>query len=232
MNTFPMSALFPTASPLIYGCMNLGGPWEEHDLSLSGTDTKIAHAAIEAALEAGITVFDHADIYKRGKAESVFGEILQTRPGLRDRLILQSKGGIRFEDAWGPQRFDFSPEWIIQSVEGSLRRLQTDYLDVFLLHRPDALMEPELIAEAFAQLHGMGKVKYFGVSNMQHHQMAYLQSFLDQPLIANQLEMSLTALDWVNAPIDINTPQGALNTFTPGTLEYCQQRKVQLQAWS
>ena len=134
-----------------------------------------AVATIRAALEQGIDCFDHADIYGRGKRETVFAEVWQEVPGLRDRIVLQSKCGIRFSGDTGasaPQRYDFSYEHIVRSVEGSLRRLDTDYLDVLLLHRPDALVEPEEVARAFDELYSAGKVRFFGVSN---HTAAQIQ---------------------------------------------------------
>lgn len=229
MYQLPLSFYFNNASPLVYGCMGLGGSWDASDLTRE--DHVHAEAAIEAALEAGITVFDHADIYTLGKAEAVFGDLLKRRPDLRDRMILQSKCGIRFADEDGPQRFDFSPHWIRTSVENSLRRLKTDYLDILLLHRPDPLMEPEPVAELFQALQDEGKVLHFGVSNMQQHQMRFLRSYMTTPLVANQLELSLTALDWLNHGVDTNTPRGGDLTFNAGILEYCRLQGVQLQAW-
>ncbi|WP_293385820.1 aldo/keto reductase family oxidoreductase [Natronospirillum sp.] len=209
--------------------MGLGGDWNN---SAPGSAEHLqAEAAVEAALEAGITVFDHADIYTRGKAEAVFGDLLKRRPDFRQRMILQSKCGIRFADASGPQRFDFSPEWIRTSVENSLKRLNTDYLDILLLHRPDPLMEPEPVAELFQALQEEGKVLHFGVSNMQQHQMRFLRSHMVSPLVVNQLELSLTALDWINHQVDFNTGRGADTTFPSGTLEFCRQQGIQLQAW-
>ncbi len=229
MYQLPLSFYFSNASPLVYGCMGLGGDWNTAELTRD--DHARAESAVEAALEAGITVFDHADIYTNGKAEAVFGDLLKRRPDLRDRMILQSKCGIRFADKEGPQRFDFSPQWIRTSVENSLRRLNTEYLDILLLHRPDPLMEPEPVAEMFQTLQDEGKVLHFGVSNMQQHQMRFLRSYMTSPLVANQLELSLTRLDWLNHGVDTNTPRGGDITFNAGTLEYCRLQGVQLQAW-
>lgn len=229
MYSLPLSYYFNNASALVYGCMGLGG--DGASPLLTDADHQQAEAAVEAALDAGITVFDHADIYTRGKAEAVFGALLKRRPELRERMVLQSKCGIRFADEQGPQRFDFSPEWIRHSIEGTLQRLNTDYLDIYLLHRPDPLMEAEPVAELFQALQDEGKVRHFGVSNMQQHQMRFLRSFMNTPLVANQLELSLTALDWLNHGVDTNTPRGADLTFNAGTLEYCRLQGIQLQAW-
>lgn len=229
MQPHPLTQYFPTASRLIYGCMGLGGAWDDQALTSDAIAT--AHQAVDAALEAGITVFDHADIYTQGKAESSFGEILKQRPALREDVIIQTKCGIRFADDQGPQRFDFSADWITHSVHQSLQRLHTDHIDVFLLHRPDPLLEPEVIASTFERLQKAGKVKYFGVSNMSGHQIDFLQAYLDTPLVANQIEMSLTALDWVDHGVDHNTARGSANQFVPGTLEYCRRNGVQLQSW-
>ncbi|MGB0359925.1 MAG: aldo/keto reductase, partial [Endozoicomonas sp.] len=175
--------------------------------------------------------FDHADIYANGKAEQVFGKVLAERPSLRRHMIIQSKCGIRFEKNGAPQRYDFTKEWILTSVENSLVRLNTDYLDLLLLHRPDPLMEPAEVAEAFLQLQKTGKVRYFGVSNMNGHQIKFLQGNLEQPIIVNQLEMSLSHLDWINEGVVFNYPDSAEVSFTPGTIEYCRTYNVQLQAW-
>ena len=229
--SLPLSEQFPDTSRLVYGCMGLGGGWDQIQQPLTEDDHRVADTAIDAALAAGITFFDHADIYAGGKAEAVFGERLKRQPSLRDQIILQSKCGIRFADEHGPQRFDFSPEWINESVDNSLRRLHTDHLDILLLHRPDPLMEPEAVAEVFARLQQSGKVRQFGVSNMDAHQMALLQDALDAPLLVNQIELSLSRLDFLNQGVDQNTASNPNPTFAPGTLEYCRRNSVQLQSW-
>ncbi|AFC27950.1 aldo/keto reductase [Paenibacillus mucilaginosus 3016] len=218
------------ASRLVLGCMGLGGGWDREPVTQA--HVKQAHEAVEAALSAGINMFDHADIYTLGKAEEVFGRVLKERPGLREEIILQSKCGIRFEEGPGrPGRYDFSKEHILSSVDGILQRLGTEYLDILLLHRPDPLMEPEEVAEAFAQLKRSGKVKGFGVSNMSGGQMRFLQSALDEPLLVNQLELNLAKLDWVDAGVHVNQAAGTGVSFPDGTLEYCRSEKVQVQAW-
>jgi predicted oxidoreductase len=228
----PLQTHLRDVTPLVYGCMALGGDWGGGPL----TEADIAHAheAVEAALDIGITLFDHADIYRRGKAEAVFGELLKRDPGLRGRIRLQSKCGIRFADDANVGRFDFSAGHIEASVDGILTRLGIEHLDILLLHRPDALMEPTEVARAFHRLKAAGKVGHLGVSNMHAGQMRWLQTALAEPLVANQLEMSLAKLDFIDAGTTFNDPQANSRpgcAAWAGTLEYAQQHGVQLQAW-
>lgn len=209
--------------------MGLGGDWDNSPVSKEHVIQ--AHQFLDSALESGINFFDHADIYTLGKAEQVFGRVLVDRPGLREAMFLQGKCGIRFAEGCVPTRYDFSRDWIVHSVENSLARLNTDYLDLLLLHRPDPLMQPEEVAGAFYQLQKDGKVRHFGVSNMNGHQINYLQSFLDQPIVVNQLQMSLTHLDWLDEGVLVNHTEGQAVSFTPGTIEYCRSHNIQLQAW-
>lgn len=229
MKKNPLSIFIPKVSPLIYGCMGLGGEWNNSPPTKEHVEQ--ANQILDVATENGINFFDHADIYTHGKAEEVFGQALSDRPDLREDIFIQSKCGIRFADNHLPGRYDFSQKWIIHSVENSLKRLRTEYLDILLLHRPDPLMEPEEVAAAFAQLQDSGKVKHFGVSNMNQHQIKFLQSHLDQPLIVNQLEMSLSKLDWLNDGTEMNSSVHSSPHFTPGTLEYARTHNIQLQAW-
>ncbi|MCD1596800.1 aldo/keto reductase [Rheinheimera aquimaris] len=225
----PLSNYVTHNSPLIFGCMTLGGGWNQNPISAD--DIAHCHQAIDAALEAGICVFDHADIYARGKAEQVFGKVLLQRPELRSLITLQSKCGIRFATDTEPQRYDFSAQWIAQSVDGILARLQIEQLDVLMLHRPDPLMQPEEVAATFSTLQQAGKVKHFGVSNMQQHQMALLQDALTTPLVVNQLELSLSHLAWLDEGTTAGCSGETLVNFGSGTIEYCRRNKVQLQAW-
>lgn len=225
----PLASALPGASALVYGCMGLGGPWDAS--AIDAEHIRHAHAAVDAALEAGINFFDHADIYTRGKAEQVFGEVLKQRPALREQIYLQSKCAIRFQDEAGPKRYDFSAAWIKHSVDGILARLGVDYLDTLLLHRPDPLMQPEEVAEVFGALKASGKVHHFGVSNMHGQQLAFLQRYLDAPLVVNQIEISLQQLGWLDEGALAGNPLGQHLNFTAGTLEYCQLNKVQIQAW-
>lgn len=217
------------ASRIGLGCMAFGGDWDSS--LISNEQIKQMHEAIDKALDVGINFFDHADIYKRGKAEQVFGRVLKEHPKLRDEIFVQSKCGIRLEDEQGPSRYDFSADWIRTSVENSLKRLNLERLDVMLLHRPDPLMQPEEVAKVFDELYESGKVKHFGVSNMHAYQMQFLQHYLKQPLVVNQLEMSLANHHWVDEGMEaaINVPHDS--SFAPGALEYCQMQNIQLQAW-
>ena len=182
--SFPLNTPLPGASRLVFGCMGLGGSWDEQPLSSS--NLAHAQAAVEAALEIGITLFDHADIYTLGKAEETFGALFRQQPALREQMLLQSKCGIIFQDSRGPQRYDLSREHILGSVDASLRRLNTEYLDVLLLHRPDPLLHPAEIAEAWLKLKQAGKVRHLGVSNMHAGQLRWLRTYLPD-LVANQL---------------------------------------------
>lgn len=226
---YPLSQYLSHNSPLVFGCMGLGGGWNTNPLTKQ--DIQQTHQVVDAALDAGITLFDHADIYTHGKAEQAFGEVLKQRPELRQHISLQSKCGIRFASANEPQRYDFSREWITSSVDGILKRLHIEQLDVLLLHRPDPLMQVEEVAETFSTLQQAGKVKHFGVSNMQQHQMAWLQSAMNTPLVANQLELSLSHLTWLDEATTAGCSGEPTVNFSSGTLEYCQRNKVQLQAW-
>ncbi|MGW7073598.1 aldo/keto reductase [Streptomyces sp. NPDC054855] len=214
---------------VLYGCMGLGGTWDT--TPYAAEDIATAEAAVDAALEAGITVFDQADIYRHGKSEAVFGEVLARASGLRERIVLQTKCGIRLADGDRPGLYDLRGPTIVQRVEESLTRLRTDVIDVLLLHRPDPLTGPEEIAKALASLHGQGLVRRFGVSNMSAAQIAHLRAHVDVPLVANQLEMSLECRDWVEAGVLVNTPAAADSGFPHGTLEYCTANGIQLQAW-
>lgn len=214
---------------MLYGCMGLGGSWDREPYGLA--DIAAAEAAIRAALETGITAFDHADIYRHGKAEAVFGEILARNSGLRERITLQTKCGIRLPDGQVPGHYDLRGSSILRRVEESLTRLRTDFLDVLLLHRPDPLADPEDIAAALSTLRQQGMVRQVGVSNMSASQIAALQAHLDVPLVANQLEMSLARRDWVEAGVLVNTSKAAANGFPLGTIEYCRTHGIQLQAW-
>lgn len=220
---------FADASRLVYGCMGLGGNWDASPVTAAHISQ--AQDVIETALDSGITVFDHADIYTFGKAEQAFGLVLKNEPSLREKMILQSKCAIRFADDAGPKRYDFSAAWITSSVEDILQRLNIEQLDVLLLHRPDPLMELEEVATTISDLQASGKIKHLGVSNMHGHQINYLQSALGTPVVANQLEMSLAFRDWLEDGITTNSQHNRQMGYAPGTLEYCMMNNVQLQAW-
>ncbi|MEK8128252.1 aldo/keto reductase [Paenibacillus filicis] len=229
MKQQPLSHWDISTSRLVLGCMGLGGEWNRDPYTEA--DVKKAEEAVEAALSIGISMFDHADIYRIGKAESVFGEVLKRNPGLREKIVIQSKCGIRFADGSGPGRFDFSKEHILASVDGSLQRLGIDTLDILLLHRPDPLMEPEVVAEAIQTLRESGKVRRFGVSNMNVSQIRFLQQASPEPFIVNQLEMSLAKLDWVDQTVHVNQKAGTSVHFGEGLMEFCQTEHIQIQSW-
>lgn len=227
--SFPLGKHFPGISSIGLGCMGFGGDWSNAPFSQEHVSQM--HAAVDASLEAGITFFDHADIYTMGKAEAVFGEVLKARPELKDRMVIQSKCGIRFDDELGPGRYDFSPEWILKSVDGILQRLNIEQLDILLLHRPDPLMEPDAVAATFEKLLDSGKVKHFGVSNMHAHQVDFLQGYLGQKLVAHQLELSLKNLDWLNESVTAGMNVGTASHFSPGVIEQSRRNHIQIQAW-
>lgn len=228
MTLLPIDRRGISDSRLIYGCMSLGG--EPGPNPLTKRDILEAEEAIDAALSIGITMFDHADVYRGGRAESVFGRILRSRPGLRERITIQSKCGVRLDEGGVEVQYDLSSAWILKAVDGILRRLETEYLDVLLLHRPDPLMESDELGEAFSSLTKAGKVRYFGVSNMSGSQMQEIQRYVDAPLVVNQLEMSLGKRDWIEQDLAINDAQPT-GIFPAGTVQYCRLHDVQLQAW-
>ena len=185
-----------------------------------------ADTLIKTALEVGIDFFDNADIYGGGRSEEIFGAALRNSSISREQVIIQSKCGIR------DGMFDFSREHILNAVEGSLSRLKTSYLDVLLLHRPDTLMEPEEIADAFSQLHQSGKVRHFGVSNMNPGQIELLRKFVDQKIVANQLQLSLTNTGMVDSGINVNMEIDRSIDRDGGILEYCRLHDITIQPWS
>jgi len=220
-------------SRLCAGCMGLGGGWDKH-VMLTKQHEMQAQEFLDAALALDINFFDHANIYAVGRAEQVFGRAMRERPGLREKIVLQSKCGIRWADdpPGTPQRFDFSFEHILASVDETLQRLGTEYLDILILHRPDVLWDCNEIARAFAVLKKAGKVRYFGVSNQNRFQMEYLQSFLPDPLVANQLQMSLLHHGFAEVGISFNQASPDYPDGWEGVLEYCRLKDVSLQAWS
>ncbi len=230
MKVMPLESRGITSSRLALGCMGFGGSWNRAD-AYTAEHVKQTEAAIDAAMSIGITFFDHADIYTRGKAESVFGEVLKKQPRLREQMVLQSKVGIQLAEEGLPGRFNFSKEHILPSVDGILERLGIEYLDILLLHRPDPLMEPDEIAEAFTSLKQSGKVRHFGVSNMNPAQIQFVQRSLSEPLIVNQLELSLLRHDWIDHGVHVNQKAGLNDSFPDGMMEMAQMDNIQLQAW-
>ena len=203
-----------SASAVAMGCMRI-------------TDSKVpVDELIGTALELGIDFFDHADIYGGGKCEEVFGGYLASNPSLREKITIQTKCGIR------KGCYDFSKEHIIESVEGSLRRLQTDYVDILLLHRPDTLMEPEEVAAAFDELESAGKVRFFGVSNHNPMQIELLKTAVKQPLIADQLQFSLPESGLVTSGLNVNMKNDESFMHDGSALEYMRIKGITIQAWS
>lgn len=194
-------------------------------MRISKMDSKQADEFVDVSLENGANFFDHADIYGAGMCETVFGKSIKRHN--REDIIIQTKCGIV------PNKmFDFSYEHIIESVEGSLSRLDTDYIDVLLLHRPDALVEPEEVARAFSQLRESGKVRHFGVSNQNPYQMQLLQSCLDMPICANQLQMSIMHAPMIQSGINVNLYNDSAVNRDGSVLDFCRLNKITIQPWS
>lgn len=187
---------------------------------------KDAAYVIENAMDHGVDLFDHADIYGGGKSEEVFANAISANDDLRERMKLQTKCGIR------KGFFDFSKDHILESVDGSLSRLKTDYVDTLLLHRPDALFEPEEVAEAFARLKESGKVRHFGVSNQNPMQMELLKKYLKDDLIINQLQLSIVHTPMIDAGFNVNMQNDPAVVRDSNILEYCRLNDVTIQAWS
>ncbi len=202
-------------SQLVLGCMRMA--------EKSVADAEII---INTAYDNGINMYDHADIYGGGKSEEIFAQALAKTAVKRESLILQSKVGIR------KGFFDFSKEHILTSVDGILQRLNTDYLDILLLHRPDTLMEPEEVAQAFDALYQAGKVRHFGVSNQNRGQIDLLQKFVDQPLRFNQLQFGPAHTSMIDAGINVNMQNAHAVNRDQGILEYCRLNDITIQPWS
>ncbi len=216
MNTVTIGKSTLTSSRMAYGCWRLAGTWNSAEVT---PDAEAAgRAAVKTAYEAGYTLFDHADIYCDGAGERIFGQVLKEIPGMRDRVLIATKCGIRKpgEPPGAPYRFDFSADYILRSCDQSLARLGVDYIDIYQLHRPDYLMDPAEIAAAFDKLQKAGKVRHFGVSNFRPSQFTALQSACPMPLIVNQVEISL----------------GNISCLEDGTLDQCLTEKISPMAWS
>ena len=184
-------------------------------------------ALIRSDLDAGISFFEHADIYGgNGRCEELFGNILREDPSLRERMTIQTKCGIR------PGQYDFSKEHILTSVEQSLKRLGTEQVEFLVLHRPDTLVEPEEVAEAFTQLKDQGKVKKFGVSNHNAMQIALLNKYLPEPLVIDQLQFGLGHTVLVDAGLNVNMKNDESVNRDDSTLDFCRLNDITIQAWS
>lgn len=195
-------------------------------MRMKSLSRKEAETFIKTALDEGANFFDHADIYGGGKCEEIFSDAIAMDGSVREKMILQSKCGIR------KGMFDFSKEHILNSVDGILKRLKTDYLDVLLLHRPDALVEPEEVAEAFDVLQSSGKVKLFGVSNHNPMQIRLLQKYVKQPITANQLQLSITNATMISAGLHVNMEDEAAVNRDGGALDFCRLNDITIQPWS
>ncbi len=205
------------SSRLAYGCWRLAGTANPEDVTAE--HRAAGQRAVMAAYEAGYTLFDNADIYGRGEAESILGQVLKKVSGMRERVIIATKCGIR--SAGDPQpdspgRYDFSAEHILNACDQSLKRLGIETIDIYMLHRPDWLADPEEIASAFSKLKQAGKVRYFGVSNFRPTLVTALQVACPMPLVVHQVEISLAKLD----------------VFPDGTLDQCLIERITPMAWS
>ncbi|MDO3409885.1 aldo/keto reductase [Saccharibacillus sp. CPCC 101409] len=195
-------------------------------MRIDGLEKKEAETFVQTSLDEGANFFDHADIYGGGKCEEIFAEAVHMNPSVREKLILQSKCGIR------QGQFDFSKEHILSSVDGILKRLNTEYLDILLLHRPDALVEPEEVAEAFDQLESSGKVRHFGVSNQKPMQIELLKKFVKQPIVANQLQLSITNANMISNGVNVNMLIDESVDRDGSILDYSRLNDITIQPWS
>jgi predicted oxidoreductase len=217
MKTIPLGVSSLISSRLAYGCWRVAGTWNPAEVTPDSREA--GRRAVIAAVEAGYTLFDNADIYCRGEAEQILGQALKSVRGMRERVVVLTKCGVRPPDyphPGSPHCWDFSADYIIQSCEGSLKRMGVETIDIYLLHRPDYLGDPQEIAKAFTQLRDSGKVRWFGVSNFRPSLVTALQVACSMPLIVHQVEISLAKLD----------------AYTDGTLDQCLVERITPMAWS
>jgi len=215
MRTIPLGTSALEVPVVAVGCMRI-----------TSLEKPEAERFIRASMEEGANFFDHADIYGGGACEELFADAIGMNATIREKMILQSKCGIR------KGMFDFSKEHILSSVDGILKRLKTDYLDVLLLHRPDALVEPEEVAEAFDELERSGKVRHFGVSNQNPMQIQLLRRYVKQPIVANQLQLSVTNTTMIDAGINVNMENEAAVNRDGSILDFCRLNDITIQPWS
>jgi len=204
-----------SVSEISLGCMRI-----------SSMEPAAIDKLISTALDEGVSFFDHADVYGGGGCEEVFAASVKRLGLAREKMVLQSKCGIR------KGAFDFSKEHILASADGILKRLNTDYLDVLLLHRPDALVEPQKVAEAFGQLQAQGKVRFFGVSNQNPTQIELLQKSLPMKLLFNQMQLSIAFSPMIDAGFHVNMKDEPSVVHDGGALDYCRLKDITVQAWS
>ncbi|EIA01214.1 aldo/keto reductase family oxidoreductase [Streptococcus pneumoniae] len=198
-------------------------------MRIKDKSVKEVEELVETALSVGINAFDLADIYGRGRCEELLGLVLKNHPDLREKMWIQSKCGIRIEEF---TYFDFSKDYIIKSVDGILQRLKINHLDSLLLHRPDALMESDQVAEAFNLLYKQGKVRDFGVSNQNPMMMELLKKDVKQPLAVNQLQLSAAFTPGFESAFHVNMEDSQAAMRDGSIFEYCQLHDVVIQAWS
>ncbi|TQR36760.1 aldo/keto reductase [Brevibacillus brevis] len=215
MRTIPLGTSTLEVPVIAIGCMRIGS-----------LDKLQAERFVQTVLEEGANFFDHADIYGKGSCEEVFAEAIQMNPSVRERILLQSKCGIR------PGMFDFSKEHILNAVDGILKRLKTEYLDVLLLHRPDTLVEPEEVAEAFDLLESTGKVRHFGVSNQNPMQIQLLHKYVKQPIVANQLQLSIMNATMISQGFNVNMESNSAVNRDGSVLDFCRLHDITIQPWS
>jgi predicted oxidoreductase len=217
MQTLTLGVSSLVSSRLAYGCWRVAGSWNPEEVT---ADSRAAgRRAIAAAYEAGYTLFDNADIYCRGEAERILGDAVREISGMRNRVLIATKCGIRFAgtpNSDSPQRYDFSAEHILRSCDESLQRMGIETIDLYQLHRPDYLADPQEVAVAFSKLRLAGKVRHFGVSNCRPTLLTALQCACPMPLVAQQVEISLLQRD----------------AFTDGTLDQCLIEHITPLAWS
>jgi predicted oxidoreductase len=217
MQTMTLGVSTRECSRLAYGCWRVAGTWDPAEVT---PDLVAAgRRAIITAYESGYTLMDNANIYCRGEAERILGSVLREVSGMRESVLVATKCGIRpagSPDPQSPQRYDFSSEHILAACDESLSRLGIETIDVYMLHRPDYLCDPEEVAEAFARLQAAGKVRHFGVSNFRPSLLKALQAACPMPLLVHQVEISLARLD----------------TFSDGTLDQCLAERITPMAWS
>lgn len=232
MKTYAIPNTDLEVSRIAYGTGSLGGTWDKTPPTQDLRDR--ADVLLHTAVEHGINLIDLADVYTWGKSNQMVGHVIKTDPSIREKVILQMKSGIflpnEVYDGSRPH-YDFSYENLMSRVETSLQSLNTDYVDILLLHRPDALVEPEEVARVFDDLHSSGKVRYFGVSNHNVFQMELLRKHIDQPLVINQVELNLIHNNLINEGLVFNLP-GQSYTGIYGTLDYCRLHDMVIQAWS
>ena len=216
MRTIPLGTSTLEVPVIALGCMRI-----------TGLEQKELEHYLQKCMEMGINFFDHADIYGGGECERHFAKALPMTSSVREKIILQSKCAIR-----PGVMYDFSKEYLIQSVDGILERLQTEYLDVLLLHRPDALMEPEEVAAAFDELERTGKVRHFGVSNHKPSQIELLKKCVKQDLLVDQLQFSIPFSGMIASGMEVNMLSEGSYDHDGSVLDYCRLKDMTIQAWS